>query len=144
MRGRNDPFFKKPSPPSGPAPIAPFSSSFLADRLKADIASLDDLEHAWLPLALRGNTNAANLILTIQRQRASLVQLALQAATQAEQHEAALKMATADRKIVIEYVDDWRKVRDEDHIPIEVRRPPSGSTPGAASSSSPDQGGISS
>ena len=130
MRGRNDPsFFKNPSPPAdspGHAPIAPFSSSFLAERLKSDIGRLDDLEHAWLPLALRGNTNAANLILTIQRQRASLVQLALQAAAQAEQHEAALKMATGEQRIVVHYVDDWRTAGRRDVPPIESHRVPSG------------------
>ncbi|HET7768149.1 MAG TPA: hypothetical protein VFN74_05190 [Chloroflexota bacterium] len=139
MRGRNDPsFFKSPAPPPGHAPVAPFSSSFLADRLKADIASLDDLEHAWLPLAMRGNARAADRVLAIQRQRASLVQLALQAAAQAEQHEAALKMATGEHKIVIEYVDDWRNAGRENLPKIESRRVSSD----ASSKVSPEQGGT--
>jgi hypothetical protein len=127
MRGRTPPSLLTNSPlgpgslPHAPAQTAPFSS-FLADRLTSDIARLDDLEHVWLPLALRGNAKAADLILTLQRQRAALVQLALQAAAQAEQHEAALKMASGEQRIVVEYVDDWRTAGRRDVAPIESRR----------------------
>src|SRR5688572_6017879 len=110
MSGRTPPSLRNPlqagSLGHAPAQTAPFSSSFLADRLKADISCLDDLERAWLPLALRGNAGAADRILVIQRQRVAVLQLALQAAAQAEQHEAALKMATANQRIIVEYVDD--------------------------------------
>ena len=132
MRGRTpsslfaDPPLKSGSSGHAPAQSAPFSSSFLADRLQSDIACLDDLERTWLPLALRGNAGASDRILAIQRQRAALVQLALQAATQAEHHEAALKAATGEQRIVVEYVDDWRNAGRRDVPTIETRRAASG------------------
>ena len=86
MSGRTSASLGKASSRAAPDPAfqrSPLlSSSFLADRLQADVSSLDDLEHAWRPLALRGNANAADRVLAIQRQRAAVLQLALQAAAQ--------------------------------------------------------------
>ena len=125
MRGRSSISSpKRPSPdshaPADPSASPLLSSAYLADRLQADLASLDQLEHAWLPLALRGNAGAADRILAIQRQRAAILQLALQAAAQAEQHALAEKAATGEQRIVVEYVDDWRQVRQPE-VPFEVR-----------------------
>ena len=85
------------------------SSTGFQDRLAGDVARLDQMERAWLPLALTGDRDASERVLAIHRQRHALMQAAQNRQTLLE--EARQQILTEDPpevRIVVTYVDDWR------------------------------------
>ncbi len=70
------------------------------------LARLDELQEKWHPKAVGGDPVAAQIALDIHRQRAALLSLGRDAARLRQGTKAE---APAEIRIVVEYVDDWRK-----------------------------------
>ena len=71
-----------------------------------ELARLDELQKVWHPKAVDGDPVAAQLVLDIHRQRAALLSLGRDAV---RLRQGAKVETPAEIRIVVEYVDDWRK-----------------------------------
>jgi hypothetical protein len=96
---------------------APAATTGAGADIAAEVAVLDELLEEWKRRALKGDGEAVDRVLAIQRQRATLLQTWPSGGVRVSAGPGAKGMGgRGDEKevrVVIEYVDDWRQAGRE-------------------------------